>query len=87
MLDELTFEEYSDWLEGFKQDPWDEQRKDDRSAVQVIWLLRPHAGDGDMELPSFYGPNYSPEEESGTQLEQSIARIEAVRRKHQLNGK
>lgn len=86
MLEEMPYHEWRDWLQVFEEDPWDERRKDDRNIVAVMWGLSPHISDSDYEPPGFYGPDYSAEKERSTQLDESIARIEALKKKRQLNG-
>jgi hypothetical protein len=65
MLDDLTQEQWAGWVNYFEQDPWDEKRKDDRSAVNSIWSLKPHLEEG-TEMPGFDGPGYSSEKEDDT---------------------
>jgi hypothetical protein len=86
MLEDLTNEEFEGWLTAFRQCPWDEHRKDDRSAVNAMWSS-PHLPD-DTPLPGFEGPSYSNSKEEDTS--ESWKRLQAMKRKHlsgQLNRK
>lgn len=86
MLDDLTHDEWLDWLNCFRQDPWDEKRKDDRSAVNAIWSLRQILAD-DFEMPGFDGPDYTTKEDD---TGESWKRLQAAKAKFlsgQLNRK
>jgi hypothetical protein len=83
MLDDLTQEQWIGWLNYFCQDPWDEQRKDDRNAVGSLWAIAPYVTGDDLKLPGFRGPEYEPDAEQN--IDDSIARIEALK-KRVLNG-
>ncbi len=82
MFADLTFEEWIGWLKAFRQEPWDEQRKDDRNAVNCIWGVAVHIESED--LPGFRGPNY--EQQQTEDIGESIARINALKKKI-LDGK
>lgn len=87
MLDDLTFEEWHGHLEAFRQEPWDEQRKDDRNAVAAIWSVSPYL-EPDTEMPGFVGPEYS--NTKSDDLEAGMKRLEATKAKYlsgQLNRK
>jgi hypothetical protein len=86
MLGDLTLEEWHDWLSAFRQDPWDERRKDDRNAVLAMWTVTPHLDSDEWKPPGFIGPEYSAEQDSTESTQASIARIEELKRKRQLNG-
>lgn len=87
MLADLTHEEFCNWLECFRQNPWDERRKDDRNAVAAMWGLVPHINDdADFTPPGFIGPEYTPEKDSDDSFRASVARLEALKRKKQLDG-
>lgn len=85
MLDDLTHEQWIGWQNYFAQDPWDEKRKDDRSAVAALWGLKPYL-ENDSEMPGFDGPGYSSSKEDTTG--ESWARLQEMKRKYgQLNRK
>lgn len=84
MLDDLTHEEWTDWLRAFRQNPWDQQRLDDRNQVACLWAIAPYITSDEFTPPGFNGPEYSNSEE--TQFEESRARIEALK-KRILDGK
>lgn len=80
MFEHLSFEDWSEHLAAFIQDPDDEQRKDDRNAVNALWSIGPYITEGDIELPGFIGPGYS--NEKVDDLDASLARIEDTKRKY-----
>lgn len=82
MLGDLTHEEWCDWLNYFRQDPWDETRKDNRMAVAAIWSVK-HYLEADTEVPGFEGPAYSSGKEEDTG--ESWKRLQAAKTKF-LNG-
>lgn len=87
MLDDLTHEQWCDWLNYFRQDPWDETRKDNRLAVAALWSLKPYLPE-DAEVPGFDGPGYSNGKEDD--IGESWKRIKATEKKvlsGQLNRK
>jgi hypothetical protein len=86
MLEDLTHDQWMGWLNYFIQDPWDEKRKDDRSAVNAIWSIRPHLEEG-ADVPGFDGPAYSANKEDP---DASWERLKEMKRKFlsgQLNSK
>lgn len=82
MFEHMTWSEWQEQLAAFNQDPDDEQRKDDRNAVNAIWSIAPHLGD--VELPGFTGPEYENDKAAG--FDESRKRIEEVK-KRVLDGK
>jgi hypothetical protein len=80
MLDDLTHEEWQGHLRAFRQDPWDEQRKDDRNAVNCMWTVGPHINNEDLELPGFNGPTY---ENKAQDTSESWKRLQEMKRKIQ----
>lgn len=85
MLADLTYEEWQGWLQCFCEDPWDEHRKDDRSAAATLAGLSPYM-DGDFKAPGFRGPEYSAENDGNEAIDSAVARIEALK-KRKLDGK
>lgn len=86
MLEDLTHEEWSDWLNAFNQDPWDEHRSDDRSAVNALWSIGPYVQDDDFKLPGLKGPEYSAEKDADEAFTASVARLKAAKQRY-LDGK
>lgn len=85
MFDVLTWEEWNDHLMAFIEDPDDEQRKDDRSAVNALWSIAPYAGgDEEIKLPGFNGPEYKNDADD---IEAAVARVKDTQRKRTLDGK
>lgn len=82
MLDDLTHEQWCDWLNYFRQDPWDETRKDNRMAVAALWSVKPYLEEGAV-VPGFDGPSYSSEVEDDTG--ESWKRLQAAKTKL-ING-
>ena len=78
MLADLTAEQWFGWLDCFTQDPWDEQRKDDRNAVNALWSIAPYAGE-DHTPPGFNGPSYKSETEENAG--ESWERLKALKKK------
>jgi hypothetical protein len=88
MIDDLTHEQWCGWLNYFRNDPWDEERKDDRNAVNVLWSVAPHIhSDEELKLPGFTGPEYSAERPDD--FSASVARVNALMKRlaqKQLDG-
>lgn len=83
MLDDLTHEEWHDWLTAFRQNPWDQQRLDDRNQVACLWGISPYTNADEFTPPGFNGPEYSNSEE--TKFDESVARLKALKNRV-LNG-
>jgi hypothetical protein len=85
MLGDMTHEEWTDWLNAFQQDPWDEARKDDRNAVNALWGIAPYLKEDDLKLPGFHGPEYSAEKDNDEAFTASVARLKAAKQRY-LDG-
>lgn len=77
MLEQMTAEQFDDWIQFAGKFPFGEDRADMRQAAGVMWQLAPYS-QGD-ELPSLTYPYFAPEED----LDDRIKRLDAEAKKWQ----
>jgi hypothetical protein len=64
MLADLTPEEYEGWQIAYQQDPWGEERTDQRNAVTFLWnSWRPSYEGEKPNLPNLFFPYWETKEQ------------------------
>jgi len=85
MLADLTPEQWEGWLNYFENDPWGEERNDQRNAVNSLWSAAALCLGGEgVTLPGFFGPEYTSEQEEN--VGEAWKRIQAQKQRV-LDGK
>lgn len=81
MLDEMTPGDLFGWQRYYIEEPWGEQRADQRAAAQALWNTAPYAGEG-ANLPNLTYPYWVDET---AEFEKTVKAIEE-RKKAILDG-
>lgn len=77
MLSEIDAREFSQWVKYAEEEPFGEDRQDQRTAAQTMWLLTPYGG-GSESLPSLFYPYFTDQTE---ELEKQVAKLKEVEKK------